>query len=83
MKSLFIPAVGQTHDLLALLYSVGRCYDFLPGLLLITLPEMNFFQIHFKTNLLCFQMGHPANPRAAHVSAFAAAHEQEESRPGD
>lgn len=34
-------------------------------------------------SLLCFQMGHSANQRAAHVPAFAAAHEQEESRPGD
>lgn len=27
-------------------------------------------------------MGHPEDPRAAHVPAFAAAHEQEEGGPG-
>lgn len=33
--------------------------------------------------LLCHQVGHPADPGAAHVSAAAATDEQEENHPGD
>lgn len=61
----------------AVLYRLGSGCDFCLS------PPLLHLHAIILINVVYFQMGHPANQRAAHVPAFASAHEQEESRPGD